>query len=180
MPAWADWYADPKLSGGALLDLYVHDLDYCYHLFGKPKTVYALGVPIGHEGWGHIVATLDYGEVKAVAEASHLMPQGCPFTMGMHVLGTDGFIQYAPSGGQIDKQLKARPKLTVFRPGQPPEHPQCPTVNGLVAEIECFVNALEGGPETEIITLTQARDVLEIAMAARESMESGRVIALEG
>jgi len=37
------WFRDGKISGGALLDLHVHDVDFVYHLFGKPKAVSSRG-----------------------------------------------------------------------------------------------------------------------------------------
>ena len=39
---WDRWYFDPKQSGGAALDLHIHDTDYIYYLLGKPKSVYSL------------------------------------------------------------------------------------------------------------------------------------------
>jgi len=39
---WDKWYFDPKQSGGAALDLHIHDTDYIYYLLGKPKSVYSL------------------------------------------------------------------------------------------------------------------------------------------
>ena len=42
-PAWADWFLNPLWSGGAVLDLCVHDFDALNWLFGTPKSVYARG-----------------------------------------------------------------------------------------------------------------------------------------
>ena len=36
---WENWYLDEKLSGGAALDLHVHDVDMVNWLFGKPNAV---------------------------------------------------------------------------------------------------------------------------------------------
>lgn len=38
------WYRDPKKSGGALLDLHLHDTDYINYLFGMPQAVQTYGI----------------------------------------------------------------------------------------------------------------------------------------
>jgi UDP-N-acetylglucosamine 3-dehydrogenase len=43
LPAWAVWFSNPVWSGGAVLDLCVHDFDALNWLFGTPKSVYARG-----------------------------------------------------------------------------------------------------------------------------------------
>ena len=54
MPAWTSWYARPALSGGAMLDLHIHDLDWLYYLFGKPKSVYAIGQQSATGSWQQV------------------------------------------------------------------------------------------------------------------------------
>jgi predicted dehydrogenase len=34
---WKNWFRKPALSGGAALDLHIHDADYVLYLLGKPK-----------------------------------------------------------------------------------------------------------------------------------------------
>ncbi len=43
MPDWSkgNWLMDPEKSGGLLMDLSIHDIDYLYWLFGKPQKVYS-------------------------------------------------------------------------------------------------------------------------------------------
>ena len=43
MPAWGDWQSDPSKSGGAVLDLLIHDIDMALHLFGAPSAIEATG-----------------------------------------------------------------------------------------------------------------------------------------
>ena len=38
---WQDWFSDYELSGGVILDLTIHDLDFLRWLFGDVKRVYA-------------------------------------------------------------------------------------------------------------------------------------------
>lgn len=43
-PAWApEFYLDTRRSGGALVDLHIHDADFIVHLFGMPGEVTSVG-----------------------------------------------------------------------------------------------------------------------------------------
>ena len=44
-PSWAagNWLADPSKSGGAVLDLHIHDVDSALWIFGQPQTVHVVG-----------------------------------------------------------------------------------------------------------------------------------------
>ena len=178
-PDWSSWFKDPGLSGGALLDLHIHDLDYIYSLFGKPRSVYAVGATSETGAWDYVVTSLDYGDKRAVAEASFLMPKGFPFQTAFRLLGTDGCAEYRfRVGGQVDRREAAEMEFTLYRSNQPPEHPPSPDKDAYEAEIEYFVNCVSQGQEPEIATLEEARIVLQIALAARESLETGQVVEL--
>jgi len=178
-PTWTSWYGDPNLSGGAILDLHVHDLDWLYYLFGHPKTVYAVGVRVDSGAWNHVLTSLDYGSCRAAAEASFLMPDGFPFTMIFRLLAERGLAEYRYGGGQADTQGAARlHTLGVYLSGQPAHYPPCDETDPYLAEIRYFVDCIEQGESPAIATLAEARDVLEIATAVRQSLETGHVMAL--
>lgn len=43
-PPWApSFYQDFERSGGALVDLHIHDVDFIFHLFGRPSRVSSIG-----------------------------------------------------------------------------------------------------------------------------------------
>ena len=44
MPAARPWYRDPKKSGGALLDLHLHDTDFIHYMLGMPDAVQTYGI----------------------------------------------------------------------------------------------------------------------------------------
>src|SRR6185369_17480537 len=82
-PAWADWFLEPSSSGGAVLDLCVHDFDALNWLFGTPKSVYARGKELKPGLWNDIHALVDYGSTHSLVEGSEFMPQGYPFTAAL-------------------------------------------------------------------------------------------------
>jgi predicted dehydrogenase len=42
-PTWNPWLTDPKRSGGGIMDLLIHDADFCISLWGMPEAVRARG-----------------------------------------------------------------------------------------------------------------------------------------
>ena len=64
---WDKWYFDPKRSGGAALDLHIHDTDYIYYLLGKPKSVRSLR-KISNQGMEYISTTYNYESAIVNAE----------------------------------------------------------------------------------------------------------------
>jgi predicted dehydrogenase len=43
MPTWSKFFMDPSRSGGASIDLHVHDADFIYHCLGRPDAVTSAG-----------------------------------------------------------------------------------------------------------------------------------------
>jgi predicted dehydrogenase len=42
-PVWSPWLKDPARSGGGIMDLLIHDVDFCISLWGMPQAVHARG-----------------------------------------------------------------------------------------------------------------------------------------
>ncbi len=178
-PKWGNWFADPKLSGGAVLDMHVHDLDFLCWLFGRPRSVYAVGAQSPSQAWNYSVTSLDFGAVKAMAEASFLQPEGFPFLMAFRLTGTDACVDFRLGGTtQVDKRDQAATDLVVYRSGAAPEHPPYSSEDAYVAEVRYFVECVVAGRQPELATLPEARGVLEVALAARRSLETGLIVYL--
>lgn len=94
MPDWADWYADPERSGGVLLDLTIHDLDYLRWTLGPVERVFARRRRWG-DGEEHAVVTLRH-ESGAVAhvEGSWAQPGSRAFTTGLEAAGPGILLEF--------------------------------------------------------------------------------------
>lgn len=58
---WNDWYHDVKLSGGALMDLHIHDVDMIRWMFGMPKAVsVAAGSYVTKDGYDNMSVNYFY------------------------------------------------------------------------------------------------------------------------
>jgi predicted dehydrogenase len=178
-PNWGAWFSDPALSGGALFDLHIHDLDFVFSLFGKPQAVYAAGVRGATGGWDHVVTSLDYGDKKAILEASYALPPGFPFHMSFRLTGATGCLDFQFGGvAQVDQRAAAQSQCVFYRAGQAPEFPTPPAEDGYHAEIRYFTRCLLEDRDPAVATLAEAREVIAIALAAKQSLETGTVIRL--
>src|SRR5690606_35540021 len=143
-PRWAGWLADPARSGGALLDLLVHDFDLMNWLLGPPASVMAFGRQGENGGWDHVEANLRYAAHPAVVHVhgSQLLPEGFPFTAGLHVVGSAGAIelQNRHDGAQIDGT--AHPTLVHYSvDGTRVEH-AVPDTDPFVRQARAFTSAV--------------------------------------
>jgi predicted dehydrogenase len=96
MPPWADWYKDENLSGGGVLDLHIHDVDYAYWLLGFPNQVNAVGCRIsGTENWVQSCSVFKYPDEKyAIIEVNQNMPKSFPLNAGFRINFEDATLVY--------------------------------------------------------------------------------------
>jgi predicted dehydrogenase len=111
-PSWSPWLADPALSGGAPLDLLIHDADFVLHTFGYPETVSAQGHVDHVAGIDWLSATSSFRNGKIANITGGWHPSSVyPFSMEFNVITEHGTIDWSSAG---------RP-LTSFRTNAPPE-----------------------------------------------------------
>lgn len=177
-PGWAPWFNDPTASGGEVLDLHIHDLDTLNWLFGQPKALMALGRRGANGGWDQAMTLLDYGEVKCSAEGNALMPAGYPFTMALAVRCERGSVEYTlrAGGEQVDSAAAGVNSLMIYEAGEPPRQLDFVAGDGYANEVANFANCIITGQPTVHGTAEQGRLAVQTALAARESIETGRVV----
>jgi len=81
-PGWGsnNWLLNEYMSGGATLDLQIHDVDFALYLFGKPRKVTTFINPNG-EKFANIVSELKYKDFTVMTEGSWDYPSSFPFEM---------------------------------------------------------------------------------------------------
>jgi predicted dehydrogenase len=177
VPGWADWFLDPKLSGGAVLDLCVHDFDITNWVLGTPKTVYARGKEQRPGLWNQIHAVVDYGASEAIVEGSEFMPNGYPFTAALKVLCEGGTAEFLFRAGGVSVEQGGGSTLLVYEPGK--AYPLKPKPGDAYEnQIAYFVDCVNKGKMPVLGTPEQARLAVAVADAARQSLETGKVVAV--
>jgi len=177
MPAWADWFLNPAWSGGAVLDLSVHDFDVLNWVFGTPKSVYGRGHELKPGLWNDIHASLDYGGANGFVEGSEFMPAGYPFTAALKVLCEGGVVEFMFRAGGVSVEMGGGSSLLVHEAGK--AFPLLPKPGDAYQnQTEYFVSCVREGRPVEQGTPEQARLAVQTADAARRSFETGAVVTL--
>jgi predicted dehydrogenase len=173
-PDWNEWMADPAQSGGAAVDLMVHDFDQLNWLLGEPRRVFARAARPGH-----VHALVEYeGGAQGVVEGSLAMPKSYPFSSNIRVLCESGVAEYgfsaapAADGGNIGASDAAR-GLRLYPTGGEPETIPVASADPWGPEIEAFVAGCRARRRPEQGTPQQARLALLVSLAANRSLETG-------
>lgn len=159
------WLLDPELSGGALLDLHIHDVDFILSVFGRPNGVFARAV----NGVDHIETAYLYDDIVCTAEGGWIMPGSFPFEMGYQVLGENGLLEFS---------LGKNPMLRFYPVDGEPYTPEFTPGTGYENELAYFVGCVEDDRAPERVTPESARDSVAMIMSERESIETGGVVSL--
>ena len=165
--AWEDWYSDEARSGGALLDLHLHDIDEVLYFFGRPRAVTSTG-SIGFRGKGsvdHIFTFYDFGVGKTVvAEGGWSAGENVPFEMSFQlvcekatiIFNASGLTEYFEDGTTVTPDLVAYPGPT-----------------GWHQELDSMLEAIQAEvPAEKYITPAEIIDGIRLAEAERKSIDN--------
>ena len=164
-PGWSAFYADPTISGGALVDLHVHDADFIVNLLGAPTSVQSAGT------LDHVTTLYAYPEVPhVVAEGGWDQQEGFGFTMRYVV----NFEQ-----ATADFDIGRDPQLLLSRNGkaEPVEVVVGEPLTGYDAEIRHLIDCLAHDriPAVDLPAAVVTHRVLD---AERRSLETGAPVKL--
>jgi len=171
-PGWStgDWLGDRERSGGPVVDLAIHSVDYLLWLFNSPAArVYALGNRKGPGRDHYVLVNLQFENGGlALIEASWAHPQGSPLVCRAELCGEHGRISWDYS--RIDG-------LQTWLVGSGPQSAVMEGENSFAAQIEDFIRCIENDLPSPIPG-SAGREALRVCLAALESLESGRSVAL--
>lgn len=175
----AGWALDPRLSGGAALDLHIHDTDFILHLLGKPEAVTSrMSAPDN----GHIFTTYHFPEVAVVAEGGWDYPAKWGFQMAYQALFERGAVEFdSNSGVFLTPASGARRRVPVKQPGAAKSRSGAGNISSLAGyhnELAYFVRCLATGQPPRISTLAQATESLAVVIAEIHSAHIGRRITI--
>jgi len=172
--SWENWYQDITKSGGPEVDLAIHDYDWLLYNFGSVKRVYAKNLGTGHPKQMHTLAILRFASgAMAHVEASWALPKGIEFRTTFELVGTDGQLCYDSSRDcPLKTQLGSDEEASLFY-----DNPLSDEMNPYRAELKAFLHAVEHKTEP-VVTAAEAIAALQVALAAKESAHSGKVVHL--
>lgn len=174
-PGWADWFTDPAISGGAVLDMCIHDFDALNWLLGTPHSILARGQQAKPGLWNQVQALVDFGAVSGSVEGSQMMPKAYPFSAALRVVCENGVVEYTLRAGGTRVDAPGIRSLAVYT-NERSFTPEVPPGDAYERQIAYFVECVRTGRQPQQGTPEQARLAVRCANAARESLESGAVV----
>jgi predicted dehydrogenase len=172
MPGWSKaTYSSGKLSGGALLDLHIHDTDFVQFLFGRPASVFSAGVTRPGNSIDHVVTQYNFPGGPAVyAEGGWLLFGN--FNMSYTVLCEQATLDYDSARGAE--------ALQVTEQGKSPRVVKSGGGDGYSGEIRYMLEAIRTGKAPKVVTARDGLSAVEICEAEAKSVRTGKVVAVGG
>jgi predicted dehydrogenase len=151
-PTWSDWLMDGSRSGGAVLDMHVHDVDTALWWFGKPTSISTTGLiqdglPL------KVDATWTYENGPLVHIHGGWDRNSNNFAMAFEIVGTQASLYWDSSKGEAMQLYKGGEATTIEVEG----------TMAYQAEIDYFLECIQNGKAPERITPEGSRDSVEMA-----------------
>ncbi len=182
LPGWHTYedyrqsYASRTDLGGGVILTQIHELDYLYWLFGLPRRIFALG--------GHL-SSLEVDVEDTADILMECMLDGHPIPVSLH----QDYIQNPPSrsceivgdAGKILVDLRA---LTVDVFDGRGNRIETTSYEGFqrnqlfLDELKYFLDGMQGKP-TPLVNLRDGAQSLRMALAAKESLVTEKVVEIE-
>lgn len=173
-----NWFTDESRSGGMVLDLMIHDYDYARWLAGDVIRVFAKSVratrPDAPGDYALVTLRFQSGAIAHI-EGGWAYPPGF-FRTSLDIAGTEGVLEWSSDNSEpVHTHLAAPPQQEAAEVGLPPallaESP-------FTVEIRHFYQSLVNGTPFSV-TPHDALAALQIGLAVRESLQTGRSITVD-
>ena len=170
-PGWSrSTYFNGEQSGGALLDLHIHDTDFVQFLFGRPKGVFSTGLTRFSGAIDHVVTQYIFPDTVVHAEGTWIMSSGHGFNMAYTINFEKATLDYDLTRGSEC--------LRLHEEGQPSRVITPGGADGYVTELRYMAQSILAGQPPSTVTAQDALSAVEICEAEEASIRAGRLIPL--
>ncbi|MBO7742994.1 Gfo/Idh/MocA family oxidoreductase [Paenibacillus sp. MWE-103] len=166
------WFKDEALSGGVIVDMMIHDIDFMRWAFGEVKSVFAMNK--ANAEMDYALVTLQFRS-GAAANLEAFWGDPGSFRYSAELAGSKGLIRLdsAASASLHVRASAARRQDSPFA-----EIPKSPGAQSpFERELAHFLACIRDGAEPRV-TARDAREALRIALAALASVRTGQAIEL--
>lgn len=174
IPGWSrEFFRDGTQSGGALIDLHIHDADFVRFCFGDVAAVSSAG-RTGRGAPDHVTTLYrfagnpDEKPQHVVAEGGWDHHSGFTYRMRYIAVFDEATVEY--------DQLRT-PQLLLCRNGAA-EPVEVSPLTGYDLQTRALLDALSGKPHDPLPTLDEAVSVMQLLEAERTSAAEGRMVTL--
>lgn len=160
IPSWGgDFFKDHTKSGGAILDLHIHDVDFVRSCFGAPDGLHVFGRRGVSGGFDHVHAVFEYEAIPGGVHAEGAWLEGdVPFMLRFLVVCERAVLRY---------DIRATPTLTLHATdgSGPVDLPDFPEGSCYQHQAAAFLDAVLG---QSVSDLTVEDGVHAIALVETE------------
>ncbi|MGC4190993.1 MAG: Gfo/Idh/MocA family oxidoreductase [Thermomicrobiales bacterium] len=179
-PIWSALFAQSDLTGGAIVDQMIHDLDVLNWVLGQPRTVMAHGTLNPRSGgFDHSQVLIGYDAASGATDGGMVMPDSYPFSSRFEILCESGAVEYHfQAGGRSVEVAGGKNALVLYRNEADPELVTVEQTDAYENEIAAFIACVREGKQPEQGTPADAFTALQVAVAAKKSAETGALVTL--
>lgn len=169
-------HQSPEVNGGALFDLFIHDLDYIVSLYEEAPVLMSANGAKGEEGsWRRVNVSLRFPHGPFVQlEACNMMPAGFPFTVSFRAEYPRSALSYSfRTAVNIGLNAESESSLLRFEEGAVfalPVHPDA-QAQAFKNEISAFVKGAADGVSP--IPPEQSLRVMRLVHEIKNALEQG-------
>jgi len=169
--SWQNWLINPDRSGGALMDLHIHDTDFVQYLFGLPTAVRSEAIKGQSGGLDYVATQYVYPEPKVVvAEGGFVNTPEFKFEMSFNIVLERGLLTY---------DCTREPTFTLYPLEGKPFSPEVEAGDGYSLEIAHFVRQVEGQNVPDIIRPDDSLNAVKIILAEKHSAQSNKEVPIK-
>ena len=167
---WSEWFANQSQSGGVILDLSIHDIDYCSWLMGQIDSVSCQASNItkyNMKVFGESTTKLKSKKDKiAECEASWAKPPDFQFYTYTQIKGSAGSIEF-DSNKIFNNENYGIPNIYK-------------TDNAYFNQLDHFFDVIKNKNKEFLVSVSEAKEAVKICLAAIKSAEmNGKRINLD-
>jgi len=163
LPDWSKWLPVEARSGGAVIDLLVHDIDQALLLFGMPEKVAARQLGDGDT----LSASLIYPNGPEVRVQGGWFLPGSPLVMSFQARAERAELELTPEGLMLSDESGERKKV------DPPEG------DGYQLEISYFLDCIRQGKQPEQCTARDSARATQLALLLKRARATGDQVKME-
>ena len=173
-PGWNNggksWFLDESKSGGAAIDMHVHDTDFIQYVFGLPPAV-STHTHVRKDGLtDHLTTCYLYKDKVVTSDTSWAAAGSLVFDSAYRVFFEKATVY---CGAAYKKPI------TVYPETGRPYAPKLQKGTSYEREIRYFNDCIAGRkPRTVVLTATDARNSIMLACAEKKSAKTGRPVRL--
>lgn len=174
-PAWSKLFAQSDLTGGAVIDMMIHDYDALNWVMGAPASAVATGRtnPRSNGGIDQVQVMLNYGDASGMVDGGMMMPESYPFSSTFQILCERGAFEYNfRAGGRSVEMGGGTNELTFFPNEGDPEILTPAQEDPYVGEARYFIECIVKNEPAARATPAGARLALKTALAVRQAVRS--------